>query len=386
MSTKKDYYEILGVKKSATLDEIKRAYRTLALQHHPDRVPADKKKEAEGKFKEISEAYAVLSDSGKRALYDQYGHSGVDQRYSTEDIFRGTDFRSIFEDMADLGFGGGLFEEIFGNAGFDLFGTGRGGRGRRAARGRDLQYEIEISLEEAAKGAETVIKFPCYEVCAACSGSGAKPGSKKTTCSGCRGAGQVVTSNGFFQLAQTCPKCHGEGSIISTPCPACRGSGRNKNTRKLTVKIPAWVDTGSHLRLRGEGESAPGGKGDLYILIKVRPHSIFERRGSHILYATSIPLTKAILGGEVEIPTLNGQIKMKVPSGTQSGKIFRIKDKGVPDLHSSTRGDELVRIEIEIPKNLTSEEKRLMEQFASLRGEETGAKGSFSERIKKVFR
>lgn len=386
MSAKRDYYEILGVKKSASADEIKKAYRTLALKFHPDRVPQDQKKEAEEKFKEISEAYAVLSDSEKRALYDQYGHSGVDQRYSTEDIFRGADFRSIFEGMADFGFGGGLFDEIFGDLGFDIFGAGRGGRGRRAVRGRDLQYEVEISLEEAAKGTEATIQFPRYETCPTCSGSGAKPGSKKSTCSTCRGAGRVITSNGFFQLTQTCPKCHGEGNIISTSCATCRGSGRIKATRKLTIKIPAGVDTGSHLRLRGEGEAGPGGKGDLYILIHVRPHSVFERRGSDVLYSTTISLTKAILGGEVEIPTLEGKVKMKIPSGTQSGKVFRINDKGIPDLHSLARGDELVRVEVEIPKSLSPQEKRLIEEFARLRGEDKQENSSFSEKIKKVFR
>lgn len=385
MSTKRDYYEILGVKKSASLDEIKKAYRSLALQHHPDRVPHDKKKEAEEKFKEISEAYAVLYDAEKRALYDQYGHSGVDQRYSTEDIFRGADFRSIFEGMADFGFGGSIFEEIFGDLGFDIFGRGAG-RSRRAARGRDLQYEIEISLEDAARGTETSIQFPRYDLCPTCSGSGAKPGAKKTTCSTCRGAGRVVTSNGFFQLAQTCPKCRGEGTIISTPCPSCRGSGRIKDTRKLTIKIPAGVDTGSHLRLRGEGEAGPGGKGDLYVLIHVQPHSIFERRGNDILYTTTIFLAKAVLGGEVEIPTLEGKVKMKIPSGTQSGKVFRIKNKGIPDLHSLERGDELVKIEVEIPKSLSAEERHLIEQFARLRGEAVGESSSFSEKIKKVFR
>jgi len=386
VSTKRDYYEILGIKKSATLDEIKKAYRTLALQYHPDRVPTDKKKEAEEKFKEISEAYAVLSDSEKRALYDQYGHSGVDQRYTTEDIFRSADFRSIFEEMSDFGFAGSIFEDIFGDLGFDLFGTGRGGRRRRAVRGRDLQYEVEISLEEAAKGTETTIQFPTYNLCSTCSGSGSKPGAKKTTCSTCRGAGRVTTSNGFFQLTQTCPKCHGEGSIISAPCPTCHGSGRLKTTRKLTVKIPAGVDTGSHLRLRGEGEAGPGGKGDLYVLIHVKAHSIFERRGNDILYATTIPLSIAILGGEVEIPTLEGKVKMKIPSGTPSGKVFRIKEKGISDLHTSERGDELVRVEVEIPKSLSAEERRLIEQFARLRGEVAGESSSFSEKIKKVFR
>ncbi|OGX51314.1 MAG: molecular chaperone DnaJ [Omnitrophica WOR_2 bacterium RIFCSPLOWO2_12_FULL_46_30] len=386
MATKRDYYEILGASKSASLDEIKKVYRNLALQHHPDRVPHEQKKEAEEKFKEISEAYAVLSDAEKRALYDQYGHSGIDQRYAYEDIFKGADFGSIFGDLKDSGFGGGIFEEIFGDLGFDISGAMGGRRAHaRSRRGRDLQIEIDITLEEAFSGTEKTITVPRYEVCSTCQGSGAKPGSKKTACGQCKGQGQVVMSSGFFQIRQTCPKCRGEGFIIGQACPACQGEGRGRITRKLEVKIPAGVDIGSSLRIRGEGEAGTQGRGDLYVLINVLPHSHFERHNNDILSESRISLTKAILGGEVEVPTLAGKVKMKIPPGTQPGKIFRLKEKGMADLHSYTRGDQLVRVNIEIPEGLTNRERRLIEEFASLRGEDE-EKESIVEKIKKTFR
>jgi molecular chaperone DnaJ len=385
VSTKRDYYEILGVKKNATLDEIKKAYRELALRYHPDRVPHEQKKEAEEKFKEISEAYAVLSDSQKRALYDQYGHSGIDQKYAYEDIFKGADFSSVFRDLGDFGFGGGLFDEIFSDLGYDIFASGghRAQAGRR--RGRDLQISVDITLEEAATGTEKTITVPRYETCPVCSGSGAKPGTKKTACSQCRGAGRVTVSSGFFQMTQTCPKCRGVGSTISTPCPECRGEGRMKVTRKIKVKIPAGVDTGSNLRMRGEGEAGAAARGDLYVNMEVRSHSVFERHDNDILATLNISLTKAILGGEAEVPTLDGKVSMKIPAGTQSGKIFRLREKGVPDLHGRGIGDELVRVNVEIPIRLTPEQRRLIEEFAKLSGEEV-AKESFSEKIKKAFK
>jgi len=387
MSTKRDYYEVLGVNKSASLDEIKKAYRNLALQHHPDRVPHEKKKEAEEKFKEISEAYAVLSDTEKRALYDQYGHSGIDQRYAYEDIFKGADFGSIFGDLKDYGFGGSIFDEIFGDMGFDIFGSsGRRGTHSRARRGRDLQIEIDITLEEAYSGVEKTIQVPRYEVCSICEGSGAKPGAKKTTCTQCRGQGAVVMSSGFFQVRQTCPKCRGEGYIISQFCPSCNGEGRSRVTRKLHVKIPAGVDTGSSLRMRGEGEAGSQGRGDLYVLINVLVHPKFQRHNNDILSEIDISLAKALLGGEAEVTTLNGKVKMKIPSGTQPGKIFRLKEKGMPDLHGYTRGDELVRVNIEIPKDLTGEQRKLIEEFARLRGEDILEKESFADKVKKVFK
>lgn len=386
--TKRDYYEILGVSKNASLDEIKKAYRTLALQHHPDRVPHEKKKEAEEKFKEISEAYAVLSDTQKRALYDQYGHSGIDQRYAYEDIFKGADFGSIFEDLKDFGFGGGgIFEDIFGDLGFDVFGgsRGQGTQGRRR-RGRDIQVEVDISLEEAYQGVEKTISVPRYEACSTCDGSGAKPGSKKTVCSQCKGQGQVVMSSGFFQIRQTCPKCRGEGHIVAQVCSICHGEGRTKVVRKIHIKIPAGVDTGSSLRIRGEGEGGIQSRGDLYVLINILPNPNFQRHNNDILSEIRIPLTQAILGGEVEVSTLSGKVKMRIPSGTQPDKIFRLKEKGMPDLHGYTRGDQLVRVAVEIPTNLNAQQRRLIEEFASLRGEDVENKESFAEKVKKVFK
>lgn len=385
MTTKRDYYEILGVKKDASLDDIKKAYRSLALQYHPDRVPTDKKKDAEEKFKEISEAYAVLSDSQKRALYDQYGHAGLDQRYSTEDIFRSADFSSIFEDLAGFGFGENIFESIFGDSGFDLFGGGRSAK--RARRGRDLEFETEISLEEVNSGTEKVLNVPRYELCKNCRGSGEKPGSKRNTCSQCRGRGQITVSSGFFHLTQTCPQCRGEGKIVTAPCPECNGQGRTKATHKIHVKIPAGIEHGSHLRVRGEGEEGHAGKGDLYVLVHVRPHSIFDRHGQDILCEVSIPMTKAILGGEAKVPTLDGSVEMKIPKGTQGGKIFRLNGKGLPSVRSgSSRGDQLVRVNVQTPENLNREQVHSIEEFAKLRGEEVDNVSSLGEKIKKVFR
>jgi len=384
MSTKRDYYEVLGVKKSASLDEIKKAYREMALRFHPDRVPHEQKKEAEEKFKDISEAYAVLSDSQKRALYDQYGHAGIDQKYAYEDIFKGADFNSVFQGMGDYGVGSGLFDEIFSDLGFDIFGS-HSRHGSRQRRGRDLEVSVNISLEEAASGIEKTINLPRYEPCATCSGTGAKPGTKKATCPQCRGAGRTVASNGFFQVAQTCPRCHGEGSIIQAPCNECHGEGRVKLTRKIRVKIPAGVDSGSNLRVRGEGEAGTAGRGDLYVVIEVQPHPIFQRHGRDILTEVDTSLSKAILGGEIEIQTLTGKVTMKIPAGTQPGKVFRLKEKGIVDLHGRGIGDELVRVNIEIPTRLTAEQRRLIEEFARLSGEDVNRTG-IGEKIKRAFK
>ncbi len=386
MGTKRDYYEILGVKRNASLEEIKKAYRELALRYHPDRVPPEQKKEAEEKFKEISEAYAVLSDPQKRALYDQYGHAGIDQRYAYEDIFKGADFNSVFKDLGDFGFGESIFEEIFGDLGFDLFGAGRRSRATAKRKGRDLEITVNVSLEEAAKGTEKVITLPRYEICSVCSGTGAKPGSKKTTCPQCGGKGRLIMSSGFFQLSQTCSRCGGEGSVITHPCSDCRGEGRIKVSRKIKVKVPAGVDTGSQLRIRGEGEAGTAARGDLYVLIECAPHPIFERHDNNILTQVNIGVAKAILGGEVEVPTLDGKVKMKIPAGTQSGKVFRLRGKGIIDLHTKTYGDELVQVNVEIPTHLSSEQRRLIEEFARLSGEEVDAKESFTERIKRAFK
>lgn len=385
MTTKRDYYDILGVKKNASLDEIKKAYRELALRYHPDRVSHEQKKDAEEKFKEISEAYAVLSDSQKRALYDQYGHAGIDQRYAYEDIFKGADFSSIFEDLRDFGFGGSIFEDIFSDLGFDIFGTRtRAQAGRR--RGRDLQVTVDITLEEAASGTEKTITVPRYGTCSTCSGSGTKPGTKKSTCPQCRGSGRIALSSGFFQITQTCSRCGGEGSIIQAPCPECHGEGRVKTVSKIKVKIPSGVDTGSNLRIRGEGEVGTVDRGDLYVIIELKPHPIFKRSDNDILTEINISISKAILGGEIVVPTLNGKVKMRIPQGTQSGKIFRLKEKGIPDLHRRGIGDELVRVNVEIPTHLTPEQRRLIEEFARLSGEEISLKESFTDKIKKAFK
>lgn len=369
MTTSRDYYEILGVDKRATIDEIKKAYRGLALKFHPDRVEQDKKKEAEEKFKEISEAYAVLSDEKKRSLYDQYGHAGIDQKYSTEDIFRGADFSNIFDELfggrGGGGFGGSIFDELFGGGGSEYF-SGRG-RSRGPRRGRDLQFKLEINLEEAAFGAEKTFQISRPELCTTCHGSGAKPGSKKTTCSYCAGKGQVIVSQGFFHLSQTCGKCGGEGKIITSPCPKCSGQGQVRFQRKITVKIPPGVDTGSQLRMRGEGEEAEGGKGDLFVVIVVKKHHLFERNYNDLLCDVHVDVARAILGGEIDVPTLKGLVKMRIPEGTQSGRVFRLRDKGIPDLRSKSKGDELVRVIIDIPTHLSSEEKKLIEEFARIR-------------------
>ncbi len=379
---KRDYYEILGVEKSDPLDKIKKAYRSLALQHHPDRVPADKKKEAEEKFKEISEAYAVLSDSKKRALYDQYGHAGIDQQYTHEDIFRGADFSDI---LRGFGFGGGSFDDIFSDLGFDIFGGGRRAGSSRRQRGRDIQIEVDITLEEAFSGIEKTLKVPRYETCNTCSGSGAKPGTKRSKCSQCKGQGQVLLSSGFFRMSQTCPQCSGEGTVVTQPCVKCNGQGRNKVTRKIQVKIPPGVDSNSHLRIRAEGEVGVAGKGDLYVLIGVKPHQAFKRDGSDLYIESMISFTKASLGGEIEVPTLEGKVKMKVPAGTQSGKVFRIRGKGMPDLRGYSKGDEFVVVKVRVPTSLTSKQKKILEEFAQVSGEEVDS-ASFTDKIKRAFK
>jgi molecular chaperone DnaJ len=386
MSTKRDYYEVLGLRKGASVEDIRKAYRELALKYHPDRVAPEQKKEAEEKFKELSEAYAVLSDQSKRSLYDQYGHSGIDQKYAYEDIFKGADFGSVFQG-GSFGFGTDVFEEIFSDLGFDVFGGGRrhsaGASGARRQRGRDLQITQTITLEEAARGVEKTITVPRYQMCGVCEGSGARPGTKPAQCSQCQGQGRVVASNGFFRMAQTCPKCGGEGSIVQHPCPECHGQGRTRVVSKIKVKIPAGVETGSNLRVRGEGEAARGGKGDLYVIIEVQPHEIFERDGNDLTAEVSIPLTTAILGGDINVPTLSGTASMKIPAGTQSGRIFRLKGKGIPDVHDRDAGDELVRVVVEIPTRLNTRQRQLIEEFGRVSAE---SKESFAEKIKRTFR
>jgi len=382
---KRDYYEILGLKKGSSEADIKKAYRKLALTHHPDRVAPEKKKEAEEQFKEISEAYAVLSDPKKRQTYDQYGHAGIDQNFTQEDIFRNADFSSIFENMGFGGGGGDIFEEIFGGFGFD---TGsRSGRSRRARRGKDIQYEFDLTLEEAYHGVTKTIKVPRHDLCLECAGTGAKPGTRAKTCPRCQGQGQVITDSGFFRMAQTCPQCRGEGKTISEFCPTCQGKGTIRVTRKIDVKFPAGVDTGSQLRVQGEGEIGQAGRGDLYIYIRIHEHQMFQRQGLDIYMNLPVSFAKAALGAQVSVPTLDGNVTMDIPSGTQSGKMFRLKSRGMPSLQGGSAGDQYARVMISVPTKLSSEQKKLLEEYARVSGEEISVNGSsFSEKIKKVFK
>ncbi len=380
--TKRDYYEILGVEKSASIDEIKKAYRKLAMKYHPDRVTPEKRKEAEEQFKEISEAYAVLSDTTKRSQYDRFGHAGINGQYSSEDIFRGADFGSIFE---DLGFGGGIFEDLFSGFGFS---SGRRSGRRGPRRGADLEYSLAISFEEAAKGVEKTISIKRNEVCTSCSGEGAKPGSKKENCPVCGGSGQVGQSAGFFTIARTCEQCRGEGVIIKDPCRECHGMGRVPAARKINVKIPAGVDNGSHLRVRGEGEAGTKGgpRGDLYILIKLKPHKIFERHNNDVYCKIPVSFVQAALGTEVDVPTVyNEKIKMKVPAGTQSEKIFRISGKGFSDLRGYGKGDQYVQVNVTVPTSLSSAQKKILLEFARESNEHVKNE-SIAEKIKKAFK
>ncbi|MCP4651769.1 MAG: molecular chaperone DnaJ [Candidatus Omnitrophica bacterium] len=361
MSTKQDYYEILGVAKGASGDEIKKSYRKLVMKYHPDRVGESEKKSAEEKFKEISESYAVLSDPKKKQLYDQYGHAGVDSRYSTEDLFRGANFSDIFG-----GGGAGGFEDLLSGFGFDLFG---GSSRRRARSGEDVNFEMTISLEEASQGLEKQLAFNRYVVCSRCNGGGAQPGTGKETCPTCRGRGTISSGMGFISFAQTCNNCGGAGQVIKNPCLLCSGSGREKKRKDIKVTIPAGVDTGSVLRLKGEGHFAVSGYGDFFMHINVQPHRLFKRSGNDIVCKTKISVIRAILGGEVEVPTISGSAKMKVPSGTQPGTVFRLKSKGIMGLRTKRPGDQFVEVEVDIPRKLSFKEKRLLNDWAKIKKE-----------------
>jgi molecular chaperone DnaJ len=365
MSTKKDYYDILGVDKGASAADIKKAYRKLVMQYHPDRVPENEKKEAEEKFKEISEAYGVLSDPKKRQLYDQYGHAGVDSQYSQEDIFKNANFQDIFKDMGGFGGGGGIFDDIFSDFGFNFFGSG-GGRGRRARGGENLHYNFKISLEEAASGIKKVISFRRFQQCSQCKGSGAKAGSSEVACPTCKGRGAVSSGFGFVSFSQVCPSCHGKGKVIKEKCSQCRGAGRVQADKKLEVHIPAGVDTGSVLRLRNEGHYSNGAYGDLYLHLEVAKHPVFERIANNLKCKVDISLTQAVLGDEIEVATLTGSAKMKIPSGTQPGTIFRLRGKGIADLKTKKNGDQLVQVKVKIPKSLTRKQKKLYTELAKL--------------------
>ncbi|MCM8790675.1 MAG: molecular chaperone DnaJ [Candidatus Omnitrophica bacterium] len=388
--SKRDYYEVLGIPKTASADDIKKAYRNLALKYHPDRVPADKKKEAEEKFKEISEAYEVLVDPKKRQDYDQYGHAGVEGAFR-QGGFSWQDFHH-FDDLRDI-FGGMDLSDLFRGFGFgdDIFGESFGTSGRRSAlrRGSDLEYQLEISFEEAAFGTEKTISIPRYETCPECGGTGAKRGSKREECYECGGRGQIRSSSGFFNVVQTCRKCGGEGSVVKTPCPTCGGRGRVKTKRNIKVKIPAGVDSGSRLRIHGEGEAGERGgpHGDLYILLYVKPHELFERHGYDIYCEVPISFTTAVFGGEIEVPTLGGRIMMKIPAGTQGGRMFRLRGKGIAHLHDSGIGDQLVKVQIDVPTDLNPEQRKALKEYAKVSANGLGpfAK-SFMEKMKRMFR
>ena len=374
---KKDYYEIIGIQRDATLQQMKKAYRSLALKHHPDRVPEEKKKDAEERFKEISEAYGVLSDPQKRKMYDQYGHAGIDQQYTTEDIFRGADF-------GDLGLGD-IFNSFFGG---DIFGGGRRSRGSRGYRGRDIQYEVDIALEEAFNGVEKKIQVPRNEHCTHCQGSGAKPGSEMKTCAACKGQGRVVTSmGGFFQMTQSCPHCNGQGKTISEYCPKCKGKGIVRVIKKIDVKIPPGVDNETQLRVRGEGKVGSAGAGDLYIYIHINPHKVFKRGGKDLQIEMPINFVTAALGGDESVPTLNGNVTMKIPSATQSGKVFRLKGKGMPDVRGGLPGDQYVKVMLQVPKKVSAQQRKILEEYANVSGINV-SKGNVSikDKIKKVFK
>jgi molecular chaperone DnaJ len=340
--SQRDYYEVLGVNRDADESDLKKAYRKLAMKYHPDRNAGDTK--AEEHFKEIKEAYEALSDSGKRAAYDQFGHAGLNGGAGAQG----------FSDA---------FSDIFG----DLFGM-RGGGHSSVHRGADLRYNLEITLEQAARGTETKIRIPKMDICDTCHGSGSKPGTSPKTCPTCNGQGQVRMQQGFFSIQQTCPQCHGSGKIISDPCLDCHGSGRVKRHKTLTVKIPAGVDEGDSIRLSGEGEAgASGGQpGDLYVVVHLANHPVFQREGNNLHCEIPISFAAAALGGEIEVPTLEGHARIKVPVGTQTGKIFRLRGKGITGVRNHSTGDLLCHIAIETPVNLTSRQKELLEEFEAI--------------------
>ena len=371
---KKDYYDVLGVERGADEKAIKRAYKKLAMQYHPDRTKGDKAKEE--KFKEIQEAYEILGDKEKRAAYDQYGHAAFEQG-----------------SMGGGGFGGGFSGADFGDIFGDMFGDifGGGGRGRqRVVRGEDLRYDIQITLEEAVKGTTKDIQINTLAHCDSCDGTGAEKGSKVETCPSCHGSGRVRRQQGFFVTEAVCPTCHGSGKKIEKPCKSCHGEGRVHKKKNLSVKIPAGVDTGNQLRLSGEGAAGENGApaGDLYVVIHVKEHHIFERDGNNLYCEVPISFSMAALGGEIEVPTLDGKVKLKIPAETQTGKLFRMRGKGVNSTRSGYAGDLICRVVIETPVNLNKEQKELLEKLEeSLKGQKSHSpkSSSFLDGVKKFF-
>jgi molecular chaperone DnaJ len=375
MATKRDYYEVLGVSRGANEAEIKSAYRKLAVRYHPDKNPGDA--EAEEKFKEAAEAYSVLSVAEQRTRYDRFGHAGISSGAAGAQGSWGAQ-----------GFGG--IEDILGDLfGFgDVFGGGRSGSGRRSAaqRGADLRYDLEMTLEEASEGMTAQLRIPRLEACDACKGSGAAPGTQPETCSGCAGTGQVRYQQGFFSVARTCGQCRGAGRVIRTPCETCKGAGRVEREKQIEVKIPAGVETGSRLRLVGEGEAgAQGGPaGDLYVVIHVKEHDVFERQGNNLYASIPVTFAQAALGAETNVQTLEGQENLKVPAGTQTGTVFRLKGHGMPVLGGRGRGDLFVSVTVVTPTTLTREQRKLLEQLAQIEETDLTDKG-LMDKVRDIF-
>jgi molecular chaperone DnaJ len=376
-NTKKDYYEVLGISKSADSIELKSAYRKLAIKYHPDRNPNDK--DAEEHFKEVSEAYEVLADPQKRQLYDTYGHDGLKQTgYQGYNGFEGFSGSDIFEQ----------FEDIFGS----FFGGGRSSSRSsrtRTRRGSDISQQVIIELEDALTGVEKEITINKHEKCEKCGGSGAKPGTSPTTCPKCGGHGQVSVTQGLFNIRTTCPHCQGTGKIIKDKCSVCRGEGKVKVTKKIKINIPAGIEDRMKMRIPNEGNSGTNGgpPGDLYVLIRIRDNDIFERRGNNLIYYAGISIYKAMLGGEIHVPKLSGgKVKVKIPEGTQNDDIFRVKREGIPDVQTGRKGDLYIHIIVEIPKNLDKKEKKILTELAQDNGEEVGHVRSLYQSIKNKFR
>lgn len=388
MASKRDYYEILGVQKGASAEELKKSYRQLALKYHPDRNPDDKV--AEEKFKELGEAYDVLGDADKRAAYDRYGHAafsagaaagagrgGGGGFHDPFDIFR-----EVFGGGGGGGGGGSIFEEFFG-------GGGGGGRDRSGkARGSDLRYDLEISLEEAASGVEKQVELERAVPCETCQSKGTGKGGEAKTCPTCRGAGQVIASRGFFQVQQACPDCAGTGQIITNPCPDCRGQGRVEKSTRIKLRIPAGIGEGSRLRSSGNGDAGfrGGPAGDLYVVIHIKKHELFERDGNDLFCEIPVNYSRMTLGGELIVPTLEGKATLKLPAGTQSGTVFRLRGKGMPILNRGSKGDLMVTVQVEVPTNLNSEQKEKLKAFADSCGEENSPMSeSFFEKARRFF-
>ena len=362
---KRDYYEVLGVPKDATKDQIKEQYRKLAMEFHPDR---NKSAGAEDRFKEVSEAYAVLSDDAKRAQYDRFGHEGIQGRYTPEDIFRSANFDEILRDIGFRGFGGGFSGNIF-----DMFFGNMTGAGRGAQRGADLRYDLDLTLEQVSTGLTTEIEIPRTERCPTCKGTGARPGSNPRVCTECGGRGQVqrISSAGFAQFVRVepCRVCRGKGQVLDNPCRDCKGSGTVDRTRKISVKIPAGIEDTSSLRLRGEGDAGEVGTpaGDLYVVCHVLPHKFFTREDNDLACEMTIDMVEATLGGTIQVPTIDGKgAEVTVPAGIQSGTMLKLKSKGIPYLNSSNRGNQLISIRVATPSKLTDKQKELLRQFKEL--------------------